>query len=48
VAGEYWYWKEYPKVQVNTGMKLQFENVLKNPGSEPVLAALLGLSEGRV
>ena len=48
VAGEYWYWKEYPKVQVNTGLKLQFENVLKNPGSEPVLAALLGLSEGRV
>jgi hypothetical protein len=48
VAGEYWYWKEHSKTLVNSDLKLQFEKVLKDGGSEPVLTALSGISEGRV
>ena len=46
VAGEYWYWSAHPKVKISSDLKLQFESVFKGPGSEPMLATLLGLSGG--
>lgn len=44
VAGEYWYWSDHPKVNVNSDLKAKFEKLLKNAENEPVLASLLGLN----
>lgn len=43
VAGEYWYWLEHPKYKINGDLKTQFENLKREPQSEPLLAALLGV-----
>lgn len=44
VAGEYWYWKDHPKYNINGDLKARFENLQANPADEPLLAALVGLS----
>jgi hypothetical protein len=43
VAGEYWYWKEHPKYDINGYLKQSFENLQRNPSAEPSLAALLDM-----
>jgi hypothetical protein len=44
VAGEYWYWKEHPTVEINADLKAQFERLERNPEDEQTLAALLGIA----
>jgi len=43
VAGEYWYWKAYPRSSINGDLKPHFERLAKDPESEPTLVALLGI-----
>ena len=43
VAGEYWYWKDHPKYSISSELKQHFENLRRNPSTEPLLAALLGI-----
>jgi hypothetical protein len=49
VAGEYWYWKDHPKYSISGDLKMRFENLLRNPATEPSLVALLGIgTEGAI
>jgi len=43
VAGEYWYWKEHPKVEINAALKTQFERLGENSDTERTLRHLLGI-----
>jgi hypothetical protein len=44
VAGEYWYWKDHPDYNISNDLRPQFENLRRDPTTEPVLAALLGIA----
>jgi hypothetical protein len=41
VAGEYWYWKDHRKYNISGYLKPRFENLERNPATEPLLVALL-------
>lgn len=40
VAGEYWYWKDHRKYNISGYLKPRFENLERNPATEPLLVAL--------
>lgn len=44
VAGVYWYWKDHPSKPINGDLKVHFENLHRDPTTEPKLAALLGMA----
>jgi hypothetical protein len=49
VAGEYWYWKDHPNYKISGDLRQQFENLQRDPQTEPLLATLLGVgTEGAV
>ncbi len=43
VAGAYWCWKDRPNESINGDLKVRFENLHRDPATEPTLVALLGI-----
>ncbi|HMD97572.1 MAG TPA: hypothetical protein VKM93_09625 [Terriglobia bacterium] len=47
IAGEYWGWKGNPKLKISTDLMPYFQRLQEDPGSEPTLRDLLGLSASK-